>query len=308
MASLTDLANAQNPGMFWFLITVATIAACVMLWMSVRLFHRLRVIEDTPTSRLRSAAQGYVELEGHADWLDGGKIHAPLSGRPAVWYSFRVECRSGNDYNRRSRSWRVVERETSNEFFVLDDDTGYCIVDPEGASVVAAERFVWYGDTPRPQVGPRTRNWGIGRRYRYIEEVLPHGCQLYALGQYTTAGGAGSALPSSQELADVLREWKRDYPALLQRFDADKNGTIDPGEWRQAREAAWQEILQRRSDVGPPPAVDLMTRTDDARRPFLLSAMSQTRMTRRLRWQAFALVSVGLVLAALVIQGLLTQL
>jgi hypothetical protein len=37
----------------------------------------LRLIADTPTARIRSAPQGFVQFEGTADWLPGPEIHAP---------------------------------------------------------------------------------------------------------------------------------------------------------------------------------------------------------------------------------------
>lgn len=50
-----------------------------LFYLGFRQLHRARLIEDTPTSRIRSAAQGYAELEGRAVAL-GDPLYAPLSG------------------------------------------------------------------------------------------------------------------------------------------------------------------------------------------------------------------------------------
>ena len=54
--------------------------ASAMLYLSLRGVFRLlrwwRMIEDVPTSPTRSAHQGYVELVGHAELMDG-----PVNGK-----------------------------------------------------------------------------------------------------------------------------------------------------------------------------------------------------------------------------------
>ena len=62
-------------------------------WFAFRWMHVARVIEDTPTSRVRSAAQGYVELEGRARPLAGTLNLAPMTQRDCVWWRYRVQHR-----------------------------------------------------------------------------------------------------------------------------------------------------------------------------------------------------------------------
>ena len=60
-------------------------------WFALRWLHVARMIEDTPTSRIRSAAQGYVELGGRCRALDGTQNLAPLTQRPCVWWRCRIQ-------------------------------------------------------------------------------------------------------------------------------------------------------------------------------------------------------------------------
>ena len=46
------------------IIAALAAAAVYSLWYTIKAWARNRAIEDTPTSRIRSAAQGYVELNG----------------------------------------------------------------------------------------------------------------------------------------------------------------------------------------------------------------------------------------------------
>ena len=47
-------------------------------WRTWRHVSHIRLIEDTPTAKIRSAPQGYVELEGTGKLMDGPPIIAKL--------------------------------------------------------------------------------------------------------------------------------------------------------------------------------------------------------------------------------------
>ena len=49
---------------FWLTIIGLSAAAVYSFWYTFKSWSKNRLIEDTPTSRVRSAAQGYVELAG----------------------------------------------------------------------------------------------------------------------------------------------------------------------------------------------------------------------------------------------------
>jgi len=90
-----------------------------------------------------------------------------------------------------------------------------------------------------------------------------------------------------RDLPELLRTWKQDRETLLERFDADGDGRIDPGEWEKARQAAVDELGRRRRktlEVGP---VDLFGEPPDGR-PFLLSARSQKQLAGIYRWTSAA--------------------
>src|SRR5690606_12268401 len=45
-----------------------------------------------------------------------------------------------------------------------------------------------------------------------------------------------------EDVRELLREWKRDRRELLRRFDANRDGEIDPQEWEAARRAAVEQV------------------------------------------------------------------
>ncbi|GAB4347346.1 MAG: GIDE domain-containing protein [Gammaproteobacteria bacterium] len=273
---------------FWIGITVAAVLAAGGFVLAFHFFHRSRLIEDVATSRIRSAAQGFVELEGIAETLKGEPILSPLSGEECAWYRYRVEKYTRGSRNRR---WRTVDRGVSDAIFLLRDGTGICVVDPEGARVIPHQKRVWYGDSPRPSRVPETTSWWTlhlgGREYRYTEERLLPGFPLYAMGQFRTVGGANETFNTREEVRELLASWKGDPKALKERFDRNGDGEIDLDEWERARGMALAEVRQRQRERASQPGVHTLSKPAD-NHPFLLSGKSQEELTARFRWYAVA--------------------
>ena len=134
---------------FWLLVVGLAAGAVYCFWYAFKAWAKNRTIEDTPTSRVRSAAQGYVELIGHGLPVPDAVNKAPLSGLPCAWWRYKIQERR---YSGRSRSWSTVQSDTSDKPFLLDDGTGQCLIDPRGAEVFPGATDVWYGPTEWPEV------------------------------------------------------------------------------------------------------------------------------------------------------------
>ena len=282
--------------LFWLLtLAVAVVTGGVAAMRSLRF---ARLIEDTPTSRVRSAAQGYVELDGRAAPLPGTSNLAPLTQRPCVWWSYRVakKVESGSAKHRR-QSWQTVASGRSSIPFVLDDGTGQCIVKPEGAEIVVTESTTWYGDTPWPTstAGKGGANaWlSSSRDYRYHEERIYEHERVYALGDFRSSRADAEGDLQAQQAA-LLSEWKQDQASLLERFDADGDGRIDLHEWEQAREAAKRTVYERRAQQPAREVRHVLCKPDG--QLFLLAALPPGDLVRRYRRRAL-LWFVGFVVA-----------
>lgn len=281
MFSLLDprWIHAATPGSFWFWTLLVWAAAVAGLIAAFRCFARARLIEDTPQSLIRSAAQGYVELQGQAALMPGPPIVAPLTTTPCVWWSYKVEERRASEGGR--SGWSAVSSRTSDDLFFIQDTTGHCVVDPERAEVRPAIRQSWYGDTPEPLGGPPLGSFAIGSRYRYVEERIHSGDPLYALGYFHTQGPP-SAGDINEEVRQLLVAWKKDQAELLRRFDTNHDGQIDQQEWDAARTEARREVLQNERETLARPPVNVLSRSPDGR-PFILSTAPQKKLESRLR-------------------------
>lgn len=272
-------------------------------WYSLRWLRIARLVEDMPTSRIRSAAQGYVELAGRCRPLDGTSQQAPLTGRPCVWWRYTVQRRSGGDDRRRDK-WVTVASGRSELPFLLDDGTGTCIVQPAGAEVVTGESTTWYGDTPWPSGIPSPTVISLGEReYRYHEERIYEHEWLCAIGRFRTHEAAADR-DLEAEQAELLARWKSDQAALAERFDVDRDGRVSMAEWERAREAARQEVAARTPEAPSTPALHVLGRPEGDQ-PYLIAAFPERDVARRYRRRA--IVAFVAFLAATAALGWLLQ-
>jgi hypothetical protein len=277
-----------DPSDLWFALGMLVVAVASGGWFAFRWLHLARLIEDTPTSRIRSAAQGYVELAGRGRPLGGTSNLAPLTQRPCVWWRYRIQRRvSSGSGSRRRTKWQAVTSGRSGQPFLVDDGTGECIVQPEGAEVVAGESTTWYGDTPWPTEAPGARRSLLDEReYRYFEERIYENEQVYALGQFRTLS-ADSQRDLDTEVAALLVEWKQDQTALAERFDADRDGRVSLEEWERVRTDARHAVVAHNLERPRQPARNVLGRPQDGHL-FMIAALPQADVARRYRRRAAA--------------------
>ena len=79
----------------WLIMLGLAAAAVYSFWWACKSWAKNRAIEDTPTSRIRSAAQGYVELSGHGVMPPNAENKGPLTAIPCTWWRYKIEERSG---------------------------------------------------------------------------------------------------------------------------------------------------------------------------------------------------------------------
>lgn len=280
------------PDEFWFWTVALGAGGVLLLGLGLMLLRRARLMEDTPTAKIRSASQGYTELNGYARLLEGPEIRSPLTGQRCAWWSYSIEERQTVwRGGKRSRDWKVIEKATSEELFLLHDGSGQCVVDPFGAKVYPSLKRVWQGRTHRPvQVPRRTPLLSFGN-YRYREQQVHVGDALYALGLFRTQT-AIQEFNQQREVRDLLAEWKLDRAQMLKRFDADGDGQIDLQEWEAARRAALEQVRKQQVERSLEPDIHVLSRPTD-RRPFILSTLSQLELVRRYRLGGFLSVLMG---------------
>jgi len=223
-------------------------------WLSA--LKRLRAIRGTPTSRVASAAQGYVELIGRGKPFAGTPLISKLRVLPCLWYRYKVEHRTSQD------KWESLDSGESSDSFVLRDDSGECVVDPEYAEIITKHHDHWQDAD-----------------YRYTEWKIINNDTLYIIGEFRTRSGAVE-FDSRAELNALLAEWKRDKPALHARFDLNNDGELDMNEWMLARQAAKREVAKMRREVHAQPDLHLIGQPRDGKL-FLISNLTPEKLSRR---------------------------
>ena len=109
----------------------------ILAFISYHAFRRFRFIDGTATSKIRSAAQGLVELKGIGEWMQNDVILSPFSKQRCVWYHCTIEKRRRRQG--KQDSWTKISDQRSEHLFRLVDDTGECIIDPDDAHFLVLE-------------------------------------------------------------------------------------------------------------------------------------------------------------------------
>lgn len=282
---MTNLPLGLDQQEYWFALLFCSAIALAGFWFAVHNWRRLRLIEDAATAKVRSAHQGYLELEGVGRLMDGEPIIAPLTSSHCLWYRFKIEEKQQRGD---SDEWRVIKQAVSDSLFYLEDETGRCVVDPEGAEVSCDDKLTWYGDSSWPTSAPllgRGKKFGGGGRYRYTEWLILPGQPLYAIGEFRSMNPA-EHYNVADITRDLIRTWKQDQAALLKRFDGNRDGQIDTKEWELVRKVAEVQAQKEFEQHAQQPQIHVLAKPADGERPFILSVYPQDQLTRRYRWLA----------------------
>jgi len=299
----------MHPAEFWIWMLFVGGIATVCFYMAFRYLRRSRLIEDTPTARVRSAPQGYVELDGIAHADTDNPLISPLTDSPCCWYRYEIQ-RKGD------KNWRTVEKGTSENAFILEDETGKCIVLPKGAEVTPSDQSIWYGKSRQPddrnppkrpvkasvggfRVKVETHGFGHGSmkmglftQYRYTEERIYAGDPVYTLGHFRSLEERDHHRKKKEMTSDILKIWKQDKQRMVDRFDQDGDGRIDMNEWEEARQSAKRIASEKYEQQKKDMIIHTLSKSPIKGFPFLISSLPQFDLAKRYRYVAVFLLVV----------------
>lgn len=279
---------------FWLFVAILGLFIAYFFYQSYKLLLQARTIEDTPTAKIRSAAQGYVELEGTQQFFQKQPLIAPLSRQPCTWYRFTVE------HYQKDR-WKLIEQNDSSHLFELDDGTGRCFIDPKGAQITTSLQDRWFGFRRRPQGKPKNlfmRLLGLLGRYRYREWRMEQGMSLYAIGHFQTIY-LDSASPNPELFEQKIQQQFGQWTILFQKFlvTANLNNQLPEEQWKKQFAQVHTQINQQLPPNSQQLAINILNKEGlDSRHPFLLSAYQQKKLIRQARLHAFFSFSAYLLL------------
>ena len=127
--TVTSLFLATNgKELFWPIVGVG--AGLYLFYRGFRLLQRKRLILNTPTSKIRSASLGLVEISGLA--TGPYTMPAPITAIPC-YYARTVGWQWKQQG--KNRQWVKFADESRHVPFYLDDNTGRMLIDPQGAEM-----------------------------------------------------------------------------------------------------------------------------------------------------------------------------
>lgn len=270
------------PNTFWIFFVVLLLTLLFSLWKFISNFRNRRLMQDTPTSKIGSASQGYVEICGRAKALDGA-LKSPGKSRPCVWYRFTVVDTSDNNsqYDRDQTPWHFLETLFSNiksgnrwdqgttetdesvYSFYVDDGSGQCTVDPTQATL-----------------HPRNKEKWKSGYYHYTEERIHEGEEIYCLGEFKTVQGISRSKAIKETARVIVNQWKSD-PQQMKKFDSNKDGEIDMEEWNLAREKAKELATREVGEDYQRTEHHELVKPFGRGQPYIISAYSEEDLARR---------------------------
>jgi len=114
----------------WICAALGACGGLYLFYRGFRILQRKRLIVNTPTSKIRSAALGLVEINGLA--AGPYTISAPITGRACYYHrTLAWELRKSG----KNEEWQQVADESLHVPFYVDDNTGLQLVNPQGAEM-----------------------------------------------------------------------------------------------------------------------------------------------------------------------------
>jgi hypothetical protein len=198
-----------------------------VFWQGMRALRIVRLIENTPTARIRSIAMGLVEVCGRPQARSS--MVAPFSGHPCSYWEVDISVRG------RGKSWTVVHRNASGHPFYVEDETGSALVYPQGAVCrirYGTEEECFGLQPPSPYAEYLHEHGSIMTAaarlsmMRFRERTIEDGMELYVLGTAQPRGQAfavseGTGTDGDDFGASQRRRLDHDHVAVIRKGEND---------------------------------------------------------------------------------------
>jgi hypothetical protein len=127
---------SNNSARVEFWAAVGAVFGAFLFFRGFSMLRIKRLILNTPSSKIRSASMGLVEITGMA--TGPHTIPAGITGEPCFYYrAMAWQLRQSG----RSNQWRKVADESLYVPFFVEDSTGRMLVNPQGAELDVHRNF-----------------------------------------------------------------------------------------------------------------------------------------------------------------------
>jgi|GEM_PF-802908 len=258
------------------------------IYFFLREYKAAQAIADIATSKISSAAQGYVEIIGKG--VSAEAAISPVSGQRCLWYEYQ-HYRTKGWLSRLMLGldrgdWELLASGKLEDIFTIGDGSDHCLVNPRGAQVSELEYEEWYE----------------GNNFYKEARLLP-GRDLYVLGNFITQSASQQRTEFSRQVGALIAEWKQDQKRFLERFDLDNDGQVSEQELELVRAAATREIRKQLGELKPQTTI---SKPSD-NRPFIISHHAHHKLIRRHKLHSYFYVALLLVSSAMLANMLSTQ-
>ncbi len=175
-------------------------------------YKEKKLIENTPTSKVRSIAMGPVELYGEVIENKTDLITSPFSGKRVAFCKWTVE-----EYRKSKNSgyWVTVKKGYLGDYFYLKDKTGTVLVQVKGAKVDIPRNTEFRSLTPKiksflDSQGISYKTWIFNKQMRFREYFLEQGDKVYIFG-YAGDNPFVEDATSDKNEADIMIQKKGFY-------------------------------------------------------------------------------------------------
>lgn len=276
---IRQYVNGLSTAEYKLQLAVLFLVLGFLLYKIYSTLQRFRFVKDTATSRIASAAQGYVELKGLGELLPGPETCSPFSQQRCLWYQCIVEKRNRLKEN---ASWEVASNEISDHLFVIQDETGQCVIIPDGAHVIESTKRVWYGNSDQARFQPFAKAGMFGAfvrygEYRFTEKLIMVADSLFASGFFETKQNIVQPDAINEQLNTVLESWKKRPDLYLSNFNRDKDGNISRQEWEKIRLQARQNIQDQQQHT----IHHTLKKPAQNNQPFIISAVPESQLLKK---------------------------
>ncbi len=165
-----------------------------MFFKGFKYYNLKKLIEDTPTSKIRSIAMGPVEVYGKVLSIKDKVLFSPFSNAKCVYFQYWID--EWRKKGKNSHGWVTVKQGMEGSPFFLKDSTGKVMTDPTKAEVDIPEDFSresGMGNDPSDLMKKFMKSQGIGfqglfginKKMRYRESYLAPGDEVFIMGNAT---------------------------------------------------------------------------------------------------------------------------